>query len=450
LEAQLQGGVLADGLWFEGSFSYHFYALAAILMHLKAVSSSSEFDLRGHPAVRAMLEAPVRCAYPDGTLPATNDCWYYTGLIGECCHGVPPAPAFYEVGYAWYQDIQFAQVLQRAYRHGQRNSIDALLYGAEEIPATEWKPQRSVLLPASGYAILRPEVPDGGEPVTPREQTYLLLKYGAHGGGHGHPDKLNLILYAHNRRHSVDLGTPGYGLEHSEAWYRRTISHNTMIIDGRSQPPVTGCIDRFLDHGPFKLADASASWSDGSYADVEMRRVLVARGDYFLDICTVSCGRPRRIDWIYHNMGDLCFGDDADTLVEMEGEGEGYEFLTGARKTGAEDDLVCSWLVDDGGLTLFTAGAPGAVLFTARAPGYPPTDLRGVVINRRHAAETAFLSVFCPYGRKESVYGVRWDNRQLIETGWASCTVRTRCGLERWLIRLSDPAKSPRVQLKVL
>ncbi|MSS74006.1 MAG: hypothetical protein EXS64_21355 [Candidatus Latescibacteria bacterium] len=47
------------------------------------------------------------------------------------------------------------------------------------------KPE-SRLFPDSGYAVLRAE----------RPEAYLLLKYGPHGGGHGHPDKLSLILHA--------------------------------------------------------------------------------------------------------------------------------------------------------------------------------------------------------------------------------------------------------------
>src|SRR5207244_5528008 len=86
--------------------------------------------------------------------------------------------------------------------------------------------------PGSGYVVLR-----GGQGAN-----YLLLKYGPHGGGHGHPDKLNVIVFAHGRRLSPDLGTPGYGIALNESWYRTTLSHNTVQIDGRSQPPATGSL----------------------------------------------------------------------------------------------------------------------------------------------------------------------------------------------------------------
>lgn len=443
LETQLREGVLADGLWFEGSFSYHFYTLAALLMQLKATIAMPEFDLRDRPAVRAMFEAPLLCAYPDGSLPATNDCWYFTSLIHGCCHGVPPAPAFYEIGYAWYREAHFAQVLQRAYQHGPRDSLDALLHGVELIPSAEPEPQKSVHLPGSGYAILRTADTEGAEQARVDDQSYIFLKYGPHGGGHGHPDKLNLILYAHDRRLSADLGTPGYGLDLFQSWYRRTVSHNTMTIDGRSQPPATGRIVRFDTGGVYQVADASVAWPEGDYAGVEMRRVLLARPDYFLDICTVTCGRARRIDWIYHNMGELRTGFDLSPAVGMADEGEGYEHLAGLRRGKTDEDLSLSWLVEGGGLALFMAGAAGSELLTATAPGYPPTAERAVVINRRHAAQTTYLSLFHPHGQAPSVHSVHWHGRQLLETGWAGCTVQTRRGLEAWLIRLSGDLQTP-------
>ena len=439
-ESQMRQGVLADGLWFEGSFSYHFYTLAAVLMHLKAVHYSADSDLRDRAAVGAMFAAPVLCSHPDGSLPATNDCWYFTGLIGDCCHGVPPAQAFYEIGYAWYGDPRFAQVLHRAYRHTPRDSLDALLYGAEKVPTDDFEPLPSVHLPASGYAILRT---DGGAAMdAPRaeEQAYILLKHGPHGGGHGHPDKLGLILYAQGHRLAADLGTPGYGIDLFESWYRQTISHNAMIVDGRSQPPAEGQILAFGTDGPFQVADARVKWTQGEYKGVAMRRVILARPDYFVDICLVDCGRPRQIDWIYHNAGDLDTSlalGPADALA-----GDGYEHLAAVERATTDSDLALNWRTDGVGLQLFTAGASGAEIITASSPGNPPRDRRSVVVNRRHAASAAYLSVFHPHGAVRRVEGVRWIGRNLLGAGWAACAVDSDGDRESWSIHLTAEAKA--------
>ena len=441
-DAQLRKGVLADGLWYEGSFSYHFYALAALLALAKAAYYSDDFNLRDRPVLRAMLHAPIHCTYPDGSLPATNDCWYFTSLTGECCHGVPPAAAFYEVGYAWYGDPLFAQVLHRAYGCGPRDSLDALLFGEETIPSAEIESLPSTHLVSSGYAILRsstlaaPKLDSLAAPCNDSEdQRYLLLKYGPHGGDHGHPDKLNLVLYTHGRRLSPDLGTPGYGLDLVETWYRQTLSHNTVMIDGLTQPPATGRINSFRGEGAFQVADAAVTWEDGPYEGVNMRRVLLARPDYYLDVFMVECDRTRRIDWIYHNVGAYDASLDLTPLGAMDGEGRGYEHVSNARRVMTDDDFMINWQSDGVGLKLFVAGLPANEITTGTVPGNPPTDLHSIIVSRRRAMATAYISIFHPYQQSLRVTSVEWVSRDLLGTGWTGCIVNLADIRELWLIR---------------
>ena len=46
--------------------------------------------------IHKMLSAPIALAYPDLTLPAVHDCWYFIALTGEVGHGIPDAAGFYE------------------------------------------------------------------------------------------------------------------------------------------------------------------------------------------------------------------------------------------------------------------------------------------------------------------------------------------------------------------
>lgn len=441
-EAQVREGVLADGLWYEGSFSYHFYALAALAAQAQAACHVPGLDLHEHPALRAMLRAPIACAYPDGSLPATNDCWYFTSLVGDCCHGVPPAAAFYELGWAWYGDRRFAQVLHLAYEHRPRDSLEALLFGRRTIPQVEPAPQPSTHLSHSGYVILRPSATACSE-----GQQHLLLKYGPHGGRHGHPDKLSLSLFAHGRRWSPDLGTPGYGFELCKTWYRQTISHNTVTIDGLSQTAAQGQACAFRGEGEFQVADATVAWEEGPYARVTMRRAILARrarmarSGYFLDLFLVQAGRRRRMDWIYRSRG-AC---DSDLVLAASGtldaEGEGYQHVTEARRAVVAGDFAVNWRLGEAGLILFAAGAPGSEIILGSAPGNPATERQSLLINRRHAAATAYLSVFHFYHGQPCVTSVHWIGRDLLGAGWAGCIIQTCDARELWLIRLSPDAE---------
>ena len=430
-EAQLRDGVLDDGLWFEGSFSYHFYTLSALLALAKAARYRRGEELYRQPTLCAMLRAPIQCAFPDSSLPATNDCWYFTSLAGEVCHGVPPSTAFYEVGYAWYGDPLFAHILNLNYQQQARDNLDALLYGTEVIPPVQISPRSSINLLQSGYAILRPSKDDG-------DGQYLFLKYGPHGEVHGHPDKLNLLLYACGQRLSPDLGTPGYGIDLFESWYRQTICHNTVTIDGCSQPPATGQLKAFRSDGPIQIADARVAWKGQGYEGVAMRRALLARSDYFLDIFWVQCGKIRQIDWIYHNLGThrTSLTPSIHPLVQMNGyRRDGYDNISGLQSSKTDADFVSTWQVADVTLNLYMAGAPDSEVFLGQAPGNPPSQSWPMLLNRRKTAETVYLSVFHPHQQASAVKAVRWMERDLLHAGWAGCVVELTDHKELWVLR---------------
>jgi hypothetical protein len=436
---QLQHGVLADGLWFEGSFSYHFYTVYALLTLAKALRHHHDYDLRQRPDLRAMLLAPIQSAYPDWSLPAPNDCWYFTSLLSDCCHGVPPGPAFYEIGYAWFDEPRFGEVLQRAYQQGPRDTLDALLWGRDELPNTPLTLLPSVHLPASGYAILR------STPTTATEQCYLLLKYGPHGGGHGHPDKLSLILSAYGQRLSPDLGTPGYGLDLFESWYRQTICHNTVTIDGYSQPEATGQINHFQDRGDFQVADAAVAWTDdGPYQGVTMRRVILARPDYFLDLFLVETPDSRRIDWIYRNAGQLQTTLPLTAYPTLADEGEGYRHIAHPQHNRTDKPFQASWQSGAIGLQLWAAGAPGTDILTGSVPGNPPTDHFVTLLQRQQGATATFLTLFHPFRATPTVTSVEWFGNNFQQTGWLGCRVTLGDQQEHWLLQSQSDGAQPR------
>ncbi len=439
---QLAQGVLADGLWFEGSFSYHFYTVYALLALAKAMRHLPAHDLRVRPELRLMLLAPIQSAYPDGSLPATNDCWYFTSTVADCCHGVPPAPAFYEIGYAWFDEAAFGQTLQRAYQQTARDSLDALLFGSAELPSATGEALPSTLLPASGYAILRtaPAAPD---------QRYLQLKYGPHGGDHGHPDKLNLVLYANGERFSPDLGTPGYGLDLFESWYRQTVSHNTVTVDGHSQPEVSGELRCFQGDGLFQVADGAATWTagDGVYAGVSMRRVVLARPDYFLDVFLVEAPEPRRFDWLYRNGGSQHTSLPLRAYPQIHREGEGYQHIGGGQQAPGDRDWQAEWRLSTGGLALFAPCGCNSQVIIGTTPGNPPADQAVTLIQRREGTSALFFTLFHPFANAPKVsaveWAVEWNRPDEPRAGWVGCRITVDSQVEQWQIQLRPDVKSP-------
>jgi hypothetical protein len=199
------------------------------LWPLTEAARNAGLDLYGDQ-LKSMFLAPVKLAMPNGFLPAFND-------SGE----VDVRNNLYELAWARYHDPLFAMGLDR----GRRNSDYALWFGADELPPQSQPAMGSRNFTASGYAILQRDM-------------WLCLKYGAHGGGHGHPDKNSFVLFANGRVLFPDPGTRPYGSPLHTEWDKATIAHNTLVVDGKSQAEASGSSLAFGSDGgtDFAMTDA--------------------------------------------------------------------------------------------------------------------------------------------------------------------------------------------------
>jgi glycosyltransferase involved in cell wall biosynthesis/putative sterol carrier protein len=295
LLAQLNAGVTDDGLWCEGSPSYHFYALWPVLC-----SAMVSPNVREHPKVLEMLEAPFGIAFADLTMPALNDCWSDTSLAQNVVHGVPPVEAFYELGYAWYRRPAFSWLLNRVYRQRQRHSIEALLFG-EAVLSGPHRKSRSVAMASTGMGALRNRVETEQELCT-------FLKFGSRGGMHEHADKLSISICSGAWHLCRDYGTSGYGDAELTGWYRSVFAHNTLVVNEQDQPFASGRLLAFTpsDGNAFGMLAAEVTWdTQGAYQGVRARRVLLQRDDYLVDIVFASADSERRFDLVQHFEGQL-------------------------------------------------------------------------------------------------------------------------------------------------
>jgi len=390
LTDQLARGVLDDGHWYEGASSYHYYTLGAVL-YLAQAREGLSGDPVGNPTMRRMFEAPLRIAYPDDYVPAINDCWYHSRVTDEVGHGIPNGPGFYEIAAGTYGAPEFEAVLTRAYRSKPRSNVEALLYGPDTVSDAETPPLVESNEAASGFAVLRPQLPSG----SPGE---LLLKYGPHGGGHGHADKLALSIYGGGRRWGADLGTPGYGIAINDSWYRHTLSHSTVLLEGEAQPPATGEALRFRPVGgnDFGIADAQVHWEQGPYAAAYARRVVLAREGYFIVLTRVEAPVARRAHVVFHHEGSIAESPPGDGGPANLPANDSYAHLSQALAWPAEQGAAVRLDVpvgEESSVTLTAAFAPlsGARLLTARSPGNPASDLRCTLVSE--VTGEAFWSV---------------------------------------------------------
>lgn len=282
-EAQIRKGITADGQWFEGAWGYHFYTMSA-LWALAEAGQRCGLNLYGFEqdgrSYRRLFEAPLDLAMPDLRLPAFND----SGTAD-----VQSAAGLYECALRYYGEARFARVIQGT----NRRSLTAFVNGVEPLPQPPAKAHGSRNFPAAGYAVLQHGQGD--------KAAWLCLKYGPHGGGHGHPDKLNFVSWSRGGILAYDPGTTAYGVPLQKEWYRTTIAHNTLTVDQTSQHPAQGRCLAFATRPGLSAVLAEAG---DIYPGVTYRRAVALFAERLILILDeVKATKDHMFDLAYHNAG---------------------------------------------------------------------------------------------------------------------------------------------------
>ena len=334
LRFQWEESVTQDGLWYEGTLSYHFYALEAV-METVCAAKAAGLDLTGEEALKSMLLGPLQLAYPNGQLPAMND-------------GDRTFLSRYRDRYVYAASLFDDPAIDTFARTGKIPSL-----GSE-------------LLEESGLAVLR-----RGEG---EEAVMAVFDFGEHGGHHGHPDKLNLMLYTLGREVFLDPGRLSYRCPEHKSWSRQTVAHNTVVIDQKSQPGVAG---RCLDFGRGSWCDHVAG-EFSAYRGVQIRRGLVLCDDCLVDCIEIEAKRDRTIDWVVHGLADLQIPPGLRSRNDPIHHGAGYPHLTDLLEGEAPQTSEWDWGLEDGRFvrtSVHLDWVPADVLvFSGNGIGYELTD----------------------------------------------------------------------------
>jgi hypothetical protein len=378
-------GYREDGLWYEGE-NYHLFALRGMLTGAAwAAQAGADFFGEGALATRlaTALRAPGLTALPDLTFPARKDARFGVslaqpmylelwevglgklgaGVWGEVraadlsawLHALYASPAQRaEIFESYLHDAPPPVVPQPASLSRQRLSWWALLEMPPDLPDSEatWSPP-SVFMAGQGLAVLR----TGGR--------YAALECGAAGGGHGHPDRLNLLLHADGVYWLPDLGTGSY-VARDLFWYRSTLAHNAPRTDGVSQPAGDARSEGFDEQRGW-------GWARGRFG--ELTRTVVIGGEYLLDVLELTGREERTVElpWHFAGRGDVTGGQWEDG--ELADEFVSHVLRLKSPQTGP---IVLELTADGRPLTahfvfpgeLVRADAPGAPTRRAREPFY--------------------------------------------------------------------------------
>ncbi len=410
LIAQLDEALLADGSWYEGE-NYHLFAHRGLWY---GVTMAQRAQMELPPELEARFDegfaTPIASALPDYTFPSRRDSQYGVTLrqwrFAESCElGLARRSDHRLLGALWELYERPVSTIEetgrwRSTAEAERNEPPtqltradlgwrSLLFARPTLPVLAPLVPASVLLEGQGLAVLRRD--DG--------RVYVALDYGHSGGGHGHPDRLNLILANSDDRWLDDMGTGSY-VDPSLHWYRSTLAHNAPLVNGNSQLRAHGVLRAHDEREGVSWVEAEVP-RDGIAAGVRVSRTLVAMDSYLVDELRWESEQDVTLDLPFHVDATVDGLEDwrAAPLSGGKAETDGFGFLHDTASAAAPWEVAVNLGLRSGGGEAWVLSSTVAQWWRASAPGPPGTGARTFFVVRTRG-RTGIITTVWSWARR--------------------------------------------------
>lgn len=373
----LDNYVSPEGMWYENSWGYHFYALQALTAQAEGARRLG-VDLWSAPRLRAMFTLPAAFTMADGSLPRFGD---------DTQSSATGLPGLMEPSYYAYHDPAILALLS------DKPSWESLLYGREPTALAMPEALASKIFPISGYAVLRAHGPAA---------MTAALTFSPFGGFHSHFDKLSFVCYAFGRELAVDPGralSQAYRLPIHADWYRSTISHNTVMVNGRPQAPAEGMLEYFDTCERYSVV---AVRCEKAYPGVMHRRLLLLTDRFLLVADELRASKPVRFDWLYHQRAGNVICEAAGQSADWDRGEPGGIYVKNIRR-GMSDGVIRARFNDTGLVTHVTFNAvAGTEVLTGDGPFRSVQDRVPLLRVSRLGPSARFAAVLEPVSEGQS------------------------------------------------
>lgn len=257
----------------------------------------------------------------------------------------------------------------------------------------------------------------------------VLLKYGKHGMGHGHFDRLGLLIqdgkheviqdYGAARWVNIEHKDGGGYLKENKTWAKQTIAHNTLVINGQSQfraevktADESHGIHFAFDTSSSNLQVLSAREVD-AYPGYKLQRTCAMleleelEAPLIIDIFSVENESNAKSSFQLPNyiMGDV-LSTTADikpsTTMQPMGSNFGYQHLwLEAMAIDLEDQFGMTWFNGERFYSIHQLLNPADTLQFLRIGANDPNfNLRrdGALVLKREAQSTNFIQAYEMHG----------------------------------------------------
>lgn len=351
---QLSKGTMPDGWWFEGTVNYGYLVTHKFAVLAQAFENygwnlydrrfpvkykSKDFDnaKEGYTGMKFDVWGPN----DSNTIGLEEMFSAYISMMDENAYVVSSNDSdvtrphvFYELAYRHFKKDELAWVIN----HSNREGWEALIYGVPEIPKIEDPRTKSDYLSNVGLVALRSQK----EGQDAKNQIQAYLKFGTHGGWHGHFDRTGLLALDRNghKYFGTEMTWFGYGHAGYKECVQTSATHNMVVVDELQQEALPSEQTLFYagDIMQVSVVETNARWRkiptfnrelfppwddkefDLNFEPVLQRRLTIVTDDYVVVADYMYASQEHQYDWMLHPIG--------------------FNGIEGAKKTGGRIDSV--------------------------------------------------------------------------------------------------------------
>lgn len=387
---QLNKGVTDEGMWYEGSMHYHYYTVHPIAM-LMFICRRVEFNIPQmgyiYEKVEKMFEYPLKMMFSNKRLPNPHDGHPFLDIFHYRTQ--------YEYASVIYDNPLFRKVCSMFCEGEAKPTFTRLLFNT-------WENEKydvdfgTVNNPASGTAMLR----KGG--------TELFFRYSTLTHLHRHPDEMSFEMAFDGDVVSYDIGNGGYASSLFVEWQRKTLCHNTVVIDESDHMRMSlpfGETEEFNSEEAYIKVKTKAL-----YEATDFTRAFRVSENKVEDEFLVHSWDTHIVDWFFYCEGELTCDYEIEKVGTLapdylkSGKPDphgrvaprqaGYQHLLDVEKFETDDEWSVCFELPDKTIKLTMDGEPGTTvhLFNSYTANKKKTR-RGIMVRRR-ADKTTFRTEY--------------------------------------------------------
>ncbi len=451
-------GFMSDGWWFEGTANYC-YLVTDIYFRLAQVFQNNGLDLYGQKIASRPMDPNFQNAKEDFTgmkfaiwgaelkpyrslrdvavayIPMMDE----NGVLVASNDTSAMSPAdFYELAYKEYGGKELAWVLSKS----ERDSWISLFYGVGKLPKAKDPRTKSATLPNIGLTALRSQ----GRESVGENQLQAYVKFGSHGGWHGHFDRASLqALDKYGRKF---FGTEMCWFGYISAQYKELVqtsaSHNMVVVDEMQQEALPSSQPLFYAGKmmqmsvvetqarwrpiPLNNIEKFPPWHDFDYVTepILQRRLSIVTDDYLLMVDYLSSNEVRQYDWLLHPKGFVGVegaakvGEVKDVITEDVTSP--LKYFTQAQWYKPTSESVKFEFCDDGvGLDVYALSPQQSEMIYAHYPttgrknGFKNDPERRTIAVRVDAKDVVFINLLEPHKGESVIENVEAKGENRVE-----------------------------------